>query len=311
LQCPRDPGRPPGPGAPHPRRRRGHLRRGAVCRPARPPARGPGLGHGPRSPCRAVGRHARRRAPAPGRVRGGDHMELSALLERMKMEHLLAQLDGVCEHAAKGDLDYKGFLTQALEAEWRGRHQRGVESRLKLARLPWVKSLDQFDFDFQPSIDRKQVRELAGLSFVERAENVVLLGPPGVGKTHLAIALGVKAVEAGHSVLFLTLESLMGRLVRARHENRLDRILQQLAYPRVLILDELGYLPLTREEASLFFRLLVRRCERASLIVTSNKSFVDWGEVFTKRRRWEPTREPADPTVGEQGTSYVGVFGTT
>ena len=207
-------------------------------------------------------------------------MELISLLERMKMEHLLAQLDGVCEHAAKGDLDYKSFLTQALEAEWRGRHQRGVESRLKLARLPWVKSLDQFDFDFQPSIDRKQVRELAGLSFVERAENVVLLGPPGVGKTHLAIALGVKAVEAGHTVLFLTLENLMGRLVRARHENRLDRTLQQLAYPRVLILDELGYLPLTREEASLFFRLLVRRYERASLVVTSNKSFVDWGEVF-------------------------------
>jgi DNA replication protein DnaC len=93
------------------------------------------------------------------------------------------------------------------------------------------------------------------------------------------IGLGVKAVEAGHSVLFLTLENLMGRLVRARHENRLERILQQLAYPRVLILDELGYLPLTREEASLFFRLLVRRYERG-LIVTSNKSFVDWGEVF-------------------------------
>jgi len=89
-------------------------------------------------------------------------MELTSLLERMKMEHLLAQLDGVCEHAAKGDLDYKGFLTQALEAEWRGRHQRGVESRLKLARLPWVKTLDQFDFEFQPSIDRRQVRELAG-----------------------------------------------------------------------------------------------------------------------------------------------------
>ena len=135
-------------------------------------------------------------------------------------------------------------------------------------------------FRLPPSIDRKQLRELAGLSFVERSENVVLLGPPGVGKTHLAIALGVKAVEAGHSVLFLTLESLMGRLVRARHENRLDRTLQPLAYPRVLILDELGYLPLTREEASLFFRLLVRRYERASLIVTSNKSFVDWGEVF-------------------------------
>ena len=117
------------------------------------------------------------RRPAGG-VRGGGHMELTSLLERMKMEHLLAQLDGVCEQAAKGDVDYKGFLTQALEAEWRGRHQRGVESRLKLARFPWLKTLDQFDFDFQPSVDRKMLRELAGLSFVERTENVVLLGPP-------------------------------------------------------------------------------------------------------------------------------------
>lgn len=207
-------------------------------------------------------------------------MELTTLLERMKMDHLLAQLDGVCEQAAQGDADYKSFLTRALEAEWRGRYQRGVEGRLKQARLPWVKTLDQFDFDYQPSIDRKQVRELAGLSFVERAQNVVLLGPPGVGKTHLAVALGIKAVEAGYSVLFLTLETLMGRLVRARHENRLERSLQQLTYPKLLILDELGYLPLSREEASLFFRLLVRRYERGSLVVTSNKSFADWGEVF-------------------------------
>ncbi|MCI0410204.1 MAG: IS21-like element helper ATPase IstB [Acidobacteria bacterium] len=207
-------------------------------------------------------------------------MELTDLLGRMKMEHLVAQLDGVCEQAAQGDLDYKGFLTQALEAEWRGRHQRAVESRLRQARFPWIKTLDQFDFDYQPSIDRKIVRELAGLSFLERSHNVVLLGPPGVGKTHLAVALGVKAAEAGFSVLFLTLETLMGRLIRARHENRLERTLQQLVYPRLLILDELGYLPLTREEASLFFRLLVRRYERASLIVTSNKGFTDWGEIF-------------------------------
>ncbi len=207
-------------------------------------------------------------------------MELTTLLDRMKLEHLAAQLDGVCEQAAQGDLDFKGFLARALETEWRGRYQKSVEGRLKQARFPWMKTLEQFDFDFQPSIDRKVIRELAGLSFVERAHNAVLLGPPGVGKTHLAIALGVKAVEAGYSVLFLTFESLVTRLVRARHENRLERTLQQLTYPKLLVLDELGYLPLSREEASLFFRLLVRRYERGSLVVTSNKGFTDWGEVF-------------------------------
>jgi DNA replication protein DnaC len=207
-------------------------------------------------------------------------MELAALLERLKLEHLEPQLDAVCEQAAQRELDYKSFLTAALVTEWQGRQLRGIEARLRQARFPWVKTLDQYEFEFQPSLDRRQVRELAGLSFVERGQNVVLLGPPGVGKTHLAVGLGVKAVEAGYSVLFLTLEGLMTRLVRAKHENRLERALQQLTYPKVLILDELGYLPLSREEASLFFRLVVRRYERASLIVTSNKSFIDWGEVF-------------------------------
>lgn len=207
-------------------------------------------------------------------------MELEILLDKLKMDHLEAQLDAVCEQAAQQELDYKTFLSQALEAEWQGRYRRGIEARLRQARFPWIKTLEQFDFDFQPSLDRKQVRELSGLSFVERAHNVVVLGPPGVGKTHLAISLGVKAVEAGYSVLFMSLETLMTRLTKALNENRLERSLQQLTYPKVLIVDEIGYLPLSRLEASLFFRLVVRRYERASLIITSNKSFLDWGETF-------------------------------
>ncbi len=154
-----------------------------------------------------------------------------------------------------------------------------MESRPKQARLPWVKTLEQSDFTFQPGIDRKVVRELAGLAFVERSENVILLGPPGVGKTHLAIALGVKAVDAGHRVLFMPLDRLIAPLMKAKQENRLERQLQQLSYAWVLILDEIGYLPMNREEASLFFRLATVDM-KASIIQTSNKGFADWGEMF-------------------------------
>lgn len=207
-------------------------------------------------------------------------MTLDTLLERLKMDHLQSCLDTVCEHASKQDLNYREFLEQALSEEWRARHQKGLETRLKVARLPWIKTLEQFDFSFQPTIDQKVIRELSGLGFVNRNENVILLGPPGVGKTHIAVSSAVKAAESGHRVLFMTLDRLISALIKARQENRLERQLQQFTYPKVLVLDEIGYLPMTREEASLFFRLVNRRYERASTILTSNKSFMDWGEVF-------------------------------
>ena len=167
---------------------------------------------------------------------------LDSLFEALKLDYLAAQCDALLEQAAKKDLGYRELLTQALTCEWQGRKQKGAEARLAQARLPWLKTLEQFDFSFQPSIDRKVVRELSTLGFVERAENVVLLGPPGVGKTHLAIGLAIKAAQVGHRVLFLTLEQLMGKLKRASQENRLERQLQQLTYPKVLVLDEIGYL---------------------------------------------------------------------
>jgi len=123
--------------------------------------------------------------------------ELSGLLEKLKLEHLDRQLDAVCEQAAARDLDYKSFLCAALTTEWRGRFQKGIEARLRQSRFPWVKTIEQFDFEFQPSMDRKQVRELAGLSFVERSHNVVILGPPGVGRRTWQWHLGSRRWKQG------------------------------------------------------------------------------------------------------------------
>lgn len=207
-------------------------------------------------------------------------MKLEKILEQLTFESLQAALPTLCEQAAKHEWSYREFLEHALSTEQNQRMQQGIQNRLKRGRFPWIKTLADFDMSFQPSIDKKVMRDLSGLSFVDRAENVILLGPPGVGKTHIAIGLGVKAAEAGHKVLFMPLDKLLTSLIKARQSNRLSQQLALYTSPALLILDEIGYLPMTREEADLFFRLINKRYESSSIILTSNKSFVDWGEFF-------------------------------
>lgn len=152
--------------------------------------------------------------------------------------------------------------------------------RTQLARFPFVKSLETFDFGYQPSLDKKQLQTLSTCSFIEHGENLCILGPPGVGKTHRAVGLGLKAIERGYRVLFTTAAAMIGALTRAASEGRLDDRLKLYTVPRLLIIDEIGYLPIDRAGANLFFQRISRRDERGPMILTSNQSFGSWGDVF-------------------------------
>lgn len=175
---------------------------------------------------------------------------------------------------------YTEFLADLLDTEVAARRQRYLVTRTRLAHFPFHKTLEGFDFGFQPSIDERQVRELAQLAFVQENANVVLLGPPGVGKSHLAVALGVEAIRHGYGTYFTTAYALVEDLRRAHEERRLERRMRIYLAPRVLIIDEVGYLPLDPTAATALFQLISARYEKGSVILTSNKSFADWGEVF-------------------------------
>lgn len=202
-------------------------------------------------------------------------------LERLGLAVAAGHLDGAAQRAAAEGWSYSHFLGYLLDGELRERHRRGVELNLQFARFPVAKRLGDFDFAAQPSIDRRVVEELATGRFLVEGRNVVLLGPPGVGKTHLAIALGVVTCELGHRVCFTTAIDLAHKLAKAVDANRLDREMKNLTRPRLLILDEVGYLQFDPLQASLLFQVICQRYQRGGAIcLTSNKAFADWGQVF-------------------------------
>jgi DNA replication protein DnaC len=205
---------------------------------------------------------------------------LQTACHRLRLYQIEAELASVLEQAAKRDVSYADFLDDVLGREVGAKTQKHLAMRIAMARFPFQKTLESFDFKFQPSIDPKLLRELATGRYIEGGDNVLLLGAPGVGKTHLAVALGLKACELGYRTLFTTAAGLIATLGKALGENRLDERLRLLAQPQVLIIDEIGYIPIDRQGANLFFQLISRRYERGAIIVTSNQSLGAWGEVF-------------------------------
>lgn len=208
------------------------------------------------------------------------YARVQSYLSRLKLTRIADQLDPLAEQAARDAWTYLEFLDHLLEAEVSARYARDVAMKTKLAHLPFLKTLDEFDFAFQPSISDRQIRELATVRFIANGENVLLLGPPGVGKTHLAIALGMTAIAQSISVYFLTVADLLEMLHRDAQEDRLTHRLRTLCKPKLLILDEMGYFPLDRMAAQFLFQLVSRRYLKGSIILTSNKSYGEWGDIF-------------------------------
>ena len=211
-------------------------------------------------------------APAPS--------ELAYLARALKAPRVRAVSARLAERARDEGWDYEAYLAAVLAEEVSARDSHGGSARVKAARFPATKTLDDFDFTAQTSVRRQTIAHLAQLDFLAEANNVVFLGPPGTGKTHLSIALGVQAARRGHRVAFATAHQWVNRLGAAKRAGRLDEELERLGRIPLLIVDEVGYIPFDPQAANLMFMLVSRRYERASLIVSSNKTFSAWAEIF-------------------------------
>jgi DNA replication protein DnaC len=206
--------------------------------------------------------------------------DLAMTLHRLRMPHSVAALPKLLENARRDECSYEELLARLVETELFGREQQKIQRRIKAAHFPMLKTLEEFDFTFQTSVKKQVLLHLAGLDFIREHSNVILVGPPGTGKTHLSIALGLKASQAGYRVWFVTAVSLVAQLLEAQRAERLALFLRRLRHYDLLIVDEIGYIPFDQRAANLFFQVITQRYETGSLIVNSNRAFSGWGEIF-------------------------------